>query len=190
MLLLSVLSWRVSQAWNPHQLKLSPGTWSLWLSQASVQSLWSLCWCHWCYYNSRCIKINAGPRTLLQSPVFETSNLLLPMYIEMDLAYQRRDNYLGFWHFSTIVLRCVVSSVLSQSFLAHRHDNGHASVIWPAASTRPINRVINYVSCPWVTLGGLRRPQRPAECVWSSTQLLYVQTGRDRINWSAIGFQS
>ena len=30
MLLLSVLSLRVSQAWNPHQLYLSPGTWSLW----------------------------------------------------------------------------------------------------------------------------------------------------------------
>ena len=49
MLLLSVLSWRVSQAWNPHQQQLSPGTWSLWLSQASVHSLWSLCWCHWCH---------------------------------------------------------------------------------------------------------------------------------------------
>ena len=29
MLLLSVLSWRVAQAWNPHQLKLNPGTQSL-----------------------------------------------------------------------------------------------------------------------------------------------------------------
>ena len=34
MLLLSVLSWRVSQ--YPHQLKMSPGTWSVWLSQAFV----------------------------------------------------------------------------------------------------------------------------------------------------------
>ena len=45
-LLSSGLSWRVSKAWNPHQL--CQGTWSLWLSQASVHSLWSLCWCHWC----------------------------------------------------------------------------------------------------------------------------------------------
>ena len=42
MLLLSVLSWRVSQAWNPHHLQLSPGIGSLWLSQATVHSLWSL----------------------------------------------------------------------------------------------------------------------------------------------------
>ena len=49
-LLLSVLSLRVSQIWNPCQfeLQLNPGTWSLWLSQASVHLLWSLCWCHWC----------------------------------------------------------------------------------------------------------------------------------------------
>ena len=48
--LLSVLHWRVSQAWNPHQLQLSPGTWSLWLSQASVHllnsALMSLVSCH------------------------------------------------------------------------------------------------------------------------------------------------
>ena len=30
----SVLSWRVSQAWNPHQLLLSPGIWSLWLAKS------------------------------------------------------------------------------------------------------------------------------------------------------------
>ena len=48
MLLSSVLSWRVSQAWNPRQIQLSPATWSLWLSRASVRLLWSLCWCHWC----------------------------------------------------------------------------------------------------------------------------------------------
>ena len=48
-LLLSVI---VSQAWNPHQLELSPGTWSLWLSQASVHLLWSLCWCHRCCLSS------------------------------------------------------------------------------------------------------------------------------------------
>ena len=42
---LSVLSWRVSQAWNPHQVELNPGTWSLWLSQASVYLPWFLCWC-------------------------------------------------------------------------------------------------------------------------------------------------
>ena len=48
MLLLSVLSWTVSQAWIPHQLQLSSGTWNSWLSQASVHLLQSLCWCHWC----------------------------------------------------------------------------------------------------------------------------------------------
>ena len=48
MLLLPVLFCRVSQAWNPHLLQLSPGTWSLWQSHASVHLLWSLCWCHWC----------------------------------------------------------------------------------------------------------------------------------------------
>ena len=37
---------------NPHQLLLSPGIWSLWLSQPSVHSLWSLCWCHWCCLSS------------------------------------------------------------------------------------------------------------------------------------------
>ena len=52
MLLLSVLSWRVSQAWNLRQLDLSPGTWSLWQSQASVHLLWSLCWYHWCCSSS------------------------------------------------------------------------------------------------------------------------------------------
>ena len=52
MLLFSVLSWSVSQAWNPHQLWLSPGTWSLWLSQASVHLFWSLCWCHRCCLSS------------------------------------------------------------------------------------------------------------------------------------------
>ena len=48
MLLLSVLSWRVSWAWNPHQLQLSPGIWSLGQSQASVHLFWSLFWCLWC----------------------------------------------------------------------------------------------------------------------------------------------
>ena len=32
-----IISWTVSQAWNPHQLQLSPDTWSLWLSQASIR---------------------------------------------------------------------------------------------------------------------------------------------------------
>ena len=36
-MLLSVLSWRVSQAWNPHQLQLSPGTWKLWQSLSLSQ---------------------------------------------------------------------------------------------------------------------------------------------------------
>ena len=31
-----------SRAWNPHQLQLSPGSWSLWQSQASVYLFWSL----------------------------------------------------------------------------------------------------------------------------------------------------
>ena len=39
-------------AWNPHQLQLSSGAWSFWLSQASVHLLWSLCWCHWCCLSS------------------------------------------------------------------------------------------------------------------------------------------
>ena len=43
-LLLSVLSWRVFRAWNPHQLCISSGTWSLWQSQASVHLRWFLCW--------------------------------------------------------------------------------------------------------------------------------------------------
>ena len=48
MVLSSVLSWRVSQAWNPRQIQLTPGTWSLGLSQASVHLLWFPCWCRWC----------------------------------------------------------------------------------------------------------------------------------------------
>ena len=35
-LLLPVVSWRVSQAWNPHQLRLSPGIWSLWLQNTKL----------------------------------------------------------------------------------------------------------------------------------------------------------
>ena len=46
--------WTVLQAWNLHHLELSPGTWSLWLSQASVHLLWSLCWCHGCSFWSTC----------------------------------------------------------------------------------------------------------------------------------------
>ena len=52
MLLFSVLSWRVPHAWNPHQIQLSPGTWSLWLSRASVHLLWSRCLSHWCCLSS------------------------------------------------------------------------------------------------------------------------------------------
>ena len=47
-MLSSVLSWRVSHAWNHRQIELSPGTWNLWLSKACVRLLWSLCWCRWC----------------------------------------------------------------------------------------------------------------------------------------------
>ena len=52
MLLLSVLSWRISQAWNHRQIQLNRRTWSLWPSQATVCSLWS-CWCGWCSWTSK-----------------------------------------------------------------------------------------------------------------------------------------
>ena len=52
MLLSSVLSWSVSQAWNPRQTQLSPDTRSLRLSQASVRLLWSPSWCRWCGLSS------------------------------------------------------------------------------------------------------------------------------------------
>ena len=55
MLLSSVLSLRVPRVfyrWNPHQIWLSPCTWSLRLSQASVHLLWSPCWCRWCCLSS------------------------------------------------------------------------------------------------------------------------------------------
>ena len=53
MLLVSVLFWTVSQAWNPRQIQMSTRNWSLWLFQASARLLWSPCWCRWSCLSSK-----------------------------------------------------------------------------------------------------------------------------------------
>ena len=87
MLLLSVLPWRVSQAWSPHQLWLSPGILSLWLSQASVHSLWSLCWCHWCCLSSAWSSRHWSLRRRLWR-LCQDSQLNLPVLLPLLLSHQ------------------------------------------------------------------------------------------------------
>ena len=98
MLLLSVLSWVVIEAWNPHHLYLSPGTWSLRPFQASARLLWSLYWCHWCCLSSACSSRHWSPRNRLWR-LCQDAQLNLPVLLPFLLShrcYQQSGNWLLF----------------------------------------------------------------------------------------------
>ena len=98
MLLLSVLSWRVSLARNPHQLYLGPGTWSLWRSLASLHLLWSLCWCHWCYLSSAWSSQHWSPCRRL-SRLCRNAQLILPVLLPLQLSHRWHQQSGGWWLF-------------------------------------------------------------------------------------------
>ena len=73
MLVSSVLSWRVSQAWNPCQIQLSPSIWSLWSSQTSVRLLWYPCWCRWWWLSQRFLTVPRRRTYCFNNGIFLTS---------------------------------------------------------------------------------------------------------------------
>ena len=91
MLLLSVLSWRVSQAG-------SPGSWSLWQSQASVHLLWSLCWCHWCCLSSAWSSQHWSQCRRLWRLCWD-AQLILPVLLPLLLSHWCRQQSGGWWLF-------------------------------------------------------------------------------------------
>ena len=101
---------RVSEAGNPHQLLLSPGIWSLWLSQASIHSLWSLQWCHWCslalpkIYRLRYIYIY----------VMEVWNVVPKVGIEPTSLALQAVHYSGFSDITTLLTPTWLCSSLSE----------------------------------------------------------------------------
>ena len=107
MLLLSVLSWRASRAWNPHQLYLSPDTWSLWQSKASVHLLWSLCWCHWCCLSSAWSSRHWSPcRRLWRLCHLIYAHLTLPV-LPLLLSHRCHQQSGDWWFFCLQCWQCL-----------------------------------------------------------------------------------
>ena len=98
MLLSSVLSWRVSLARNPRQLQLSPGTWSLWPSQASVHLHWSSSWSQWCFLPSTWSSQHWSPCRRLWRLCWH-AQLLLPVLLLLLLSHQYHQQNGVWWLF-------------------------------------------------------------------------------------------
>ena len=94
MLLLFVLTLKVSQAWNPHQIQLSPGTWSFWLSQASVHLLWSL----WCCLSSTWSFWHWSPCHRLWR-LCRDAQLILPVLLLLLLSLWCHQQNIDWWLF-------------------------------------------------------------------------------------------
>ena len=106
MLLLPVLSWRDPQAWNPHQLELSQGARSLWQSQASVNLLWSLCWCHWCCLSSAWSSKHWSPCRRLWR-LCRDAQLILPVLYPLLLSHQCLQQSGHWWLFCVQFWQCL-----------------------------------------------------------------------------------
>ena len=81
-LLSSMLSWRVSQAWNPRRIQLSPGTWSFWLS---ARLLKFPCWCRWCCHN---LALSALIPCRRLWKLCRDAQLILPVQLHLLLSHQ------------------------------------------------------------------------------------------------------
>ena len=96
-ILTSVMSWRVSQDWNPCQIQLNPGAWSMWLSKASVNVLKSLHWCHWCCLSSVWSSWRCSPCRRLWRLCWDAQQILvfiLPLLLSHQCPQQSRDQWL------------------------------------------------------------------------------------------------
>ena len=118
MLQSSVLSWRVSQAWNPCQIQLSPGNWSLWLSQALVHLLWSLCWCCWCCLSSAWSSLRWSSYCGLWRDITIHSNEENYIHLKSPRAHLHVVGML-FWHKPTELVHFFVSVFMALSSVFH-----------------------------------------------------------------------
>ena len=88
MLLLSVLSWRVSEVGLIISYNcMSPGAWSLWLSQTFVHSLWILYWCYWCCLSWAWSSRHWSPCRRLRR-LCRDAQLILPVLLPLLLSHQ------------------------------------------------------------------------------------------------------
>ena len=69
------------------RIQLSPGTWSLWLSQASVCLLWSPCWCRW-YCHQRGL-LRTGLHAVGSEGVCRDAQLILPVFLSLLLSHHQ-----------------------------------------------------------------------------------------------------
>ena len=97
-LLSSVLFWRVSQAWNPRKIPVSPDTWSLWLSQAFIRLLWPPCWCRWCCLPSAWSIRHWSP-CWRQWSLYQDDQLILPVLLPLLLSHRCHQLSEDWWLF-------------------------------------------------------------------------------------------
>ena len=80
--------------------------WSLWLSQASVHSLWSLCWCHWCCLSSAWSPRHWSPcRRLCR--LCQDTQLNLPVLLPLLLSHQCHQQRGGWCLFCLQCWQCI-----------------------------------------------------------------------------------
>ena len=70
----------------------------LWLSQASVHSLWSLCWCHWCCLSSAWSSRHWSPCRRLWR-LCQDAQLKMPGLLPLLLSHQCHHQSGGWWLF-------------------------------------------------------------------------------------------
>ena len=85
---------------------VSPGTWSLWLSQVFVHSLWSLCYCHWCCLSSAWSSQHWSPCRRLWR-LFQDAKLNLLVLLPLLLSHQCHQHSGGWWLFCLQCWQCL-----------------------------------------------------------------------------------
>ena len=73
---------------GPSSDKLSSGAWSLWLSQAAINLLWSLCWCCWC-----CQLVLLGTDLYWLWKLCQDAQLILPVLILLLSQWYQPSRY-------------------------------------------------------------------------------------------------
>ena len=83
---------------EPSSVITEPRTWSLWLCQASVHSLWSLCRCHWCCLSSAWSSRHWFPCRRLWR-LCQDAQLNLPVLLPLLLSHQCHQQSGDWWLF-------------------------------------------------------------------------------------------